>query len=448
LSEFHQKLGQLGKKNNFMYYRDYSLNKYAKGGEIAKALPKYEILVGNKVYDYSNKQYEYPVIKKSTRHRKFPDEVLSYHKTKNQAQAEVKRLNEKYKMADGGIMATGGNIAEITEKDFANNRVIKRGNIEIELSKDFPTHYYAHFIDISKDGGELVSVYANKNWNKVVKEIETFKYEMGGEMASRGMVTKVEIKNNEELKIIEKELSDRGYKVSKTDKVWVMGSGDKYFKAKKQKAESIKNDLNYLGYDAKIQLDSDGYYDIYVVGKLDKKDSSQINLFAKGGMMAKGGLTSNIYYEIRDENDRLVESYLSSDELIKWAKEYSKELNENVKIENVKQAIKYIEKYQQNPKYKYFEIYTFDNSGMMAKGGKMTNSGIMADIGRMYKGDRKKIKFIYVIHKRDEYGDIIPKPVKKMSVIRVNQTTAKEVVYKKYPSKDYFVELENAFYVN
>jgi hypothetical protein len=78
--------------------------------------------------------------------------------------------------------AAGGNIAGITEKDFANNRVIKRGNIEIELSKDFPTHYYAHFIDISKDGGELVSVYANKNWNKVVKEIETFKYEMGGEM--------------------------------------------------------------------------------------------------------------------------------------------------------------------------------------------------------------------------------------------------------------------------
>jgi hypothetical protein len=167
--------------------------------------------------------------------------------------------------------AAGGNIAGITEKDFANNRVIKRGNIEIELSKDFPTHYYAHFIDISKDGGELVSVYANKNWNKVVKEIETFKYEKGGEMA---------------------------------------------------------------------------------------------------------------------------------------------------------------------------------DGGMMAKGGKMTNSGIMADIGKMYKGGNKdKIKFIYSIHKRDEYGDIIPKPVKKMSVIRVNQTTAKEVVYKKYPSKDYFVELENAFVV-
>jgi len=82
--------------------------------------------------------------------------------------------------------ATGGNIAGITEKDFANNRVIKRGNIEIELSKDFPTHYYAHFIDISKDGGELVSVYANKNWNKVVKEIETFKYEKGGNLEIEG----------------------------------------------------------------------------------------------------------------------------------------------------------------------------------------------------------------------------------------------------------------------
>jgi hypothetical protein len=92
-------------------------------------------------------------------------------------------------------------------------------------------------------------------------------------------------------------------------------------------------------------------------------------------------------------------------------------------------------------------IGNYAKGGMMANGGKMTNSGISADIGRMYKGDRKKIKFIYVIHKRDEYHDIIPKPVKKMSVVRVNEETAKEVVYKKYPSRNYFVELEDAFYV-
>jgi MoaA/NifB/PqqE/SkfB family radical SAM enzyme len=207
--------------------------------------------------------------------------------------------------------AAGGNIAGITEKDFANNRVIKRGNIEIELSKDFPTHYYAHFIDISKDGGELVSVYANKNWNKVVKEIEYFKYEMGGEMASKGMITKVEVKNNEELSIIAKELSDHGYKVSKTDRVWVMGSGNKYFKAKKQKAESIKNELIYLGYDAKIQLDSDGYYDIYVVGKIDKKDSSQINLFAKGGNNEDEFMGFNVMINSKKDYNKFKKLYVS-----------------------------------------------------------------------------------------------------------------------------------------
>jgi hypothetical protein len=84
--------------------------------------------------------------------------------------------------------AKGGHLAIISEKDFANNQVIKKGNIEIELSKDYPTNYYAHFIDMSKDGGELISVYAHKNWNKVVKEIETFKYAKGGKMDEGGSI--------------------------------------------------------------------------------------------------------------------------------------------------------------------------------------------------------------------------------------------------------------------
>lgn len=79
-------------------------------------------------------------------------------------------------------------LQELREKDFANNRVIKKGNIEIELSKDYPTEYYAFFIDMSKEGGELISVYADKNWNKVVKEIETFKYAKGGKMDEGGSI--------------------------------------------------------------------------------------------------------------------------------------------------------------------------------------------------------------------------------------------------------------------
>jgi hypothetical protein len=72
----------------------------------------------------------------------------------------------------------------------------------------------------------------------------------------------------------------------------------------------------------------------------------------------------------------------------------------------------------------------------------------MSDGGMMEKGGNvDKIKFIYSIHKKDEYGDILPNSAKKMSVVRANQSTAKEVVYKKYPSKDYFVELEDSYAV-
>ena len=53
----------------------------------------------------------------------------------------------------------------------------------------------------------------------------------------------------------------------------------------------------------------------------------------------------------------------------------------------------------------------------------------MVEGGEMAKGGNvNKSKFIYSIHKRDEYGDIIPKPAKKMSVVRVNQKTAKELL--------------------
>lgn len=98
--------------------------------------------------------------------------------------------------------------------------------------------------------------------------------------------------------------------------------------------------------------------------------------------MAKGGLTSDISFTIRDENDNLVESYLSPNELIEWAKDYAKELNENVNITNTKEAIKYIEKYQKNTKYKYLEVYSMAKGGEMDKGGVLTKFNPMDLVGK------------------------------------------------------------------
>jgi len=210
----------------------------------------------------------------------------------------VKNRKEEYEkmgiiedMAKGGIMATGGNIAGITEKDFANNRVIKRGNIEIELSKDFPTHYYAHFIDIRKDRGELVSVYANKNWNKVVKEIETFKYEMGGEMADGGMMSNgdkiMKHKHNQNITIELIEPTNKGWKVKQIETHSIKG----------KKLSTPKEKIAYFS-------------------KEEIKDLFE-NKMADGGMMAKGGnvedefMGFNVMINTKNDYNKFKKLYVS-----------------------------------------------------------------------------------------------------------------------------------------
>ena len=205
-----------------MYYRDYSVSKFAKGGEIAKdikvpkyillnvsiekikqqELPRMEVIGGIKMIEYA-KKYKIPPLRNDDYKLKIEDGKVYMLLTKDGQMAIrvasksindylekiTKVANETFKdYISNKKFAKGGNLEGITEKDFANNRVIKKGNIEIELSKDYPTEYYAFFVDMSKDGGELISVYANKNWNKVVKEIETFKYEIGGMVAKGGEI--------------------------------------------------------------------------------------------------------------------------------------------------------------------------------------------------------------------------------------------------------------------
>jgi hypothetical protein len=54
-----------------------------------------------------------------------------------------------------------------------------------------------------------------------------------------------------------------------------------------------------------------------------------------------------------------------------------------------------------------------------------------------------KQKFIFDIYKRNEYGDHIPSSKKSVSIVRSNSVSAKDFLYKKYPSSKYFIELES-----
>jgi hypothetical protein len=55
-----------------------------------------------------------------------------------------------------------------------------------------------------------------------------------------------------------------------------------------------------------------------------------------------------------------------------------------------------------------------------------------------------KQKFIFDIYKRNQYGDSIPSSKKSVSIVRSNSFTAKDFLYKKYPSSKYFIELESS----
>lgn len=52
-----------------------------------------------------------------------------------------------------------------------------------------------------------------------------------------------------------------------------------------------------------------------------------------------------------------------------------------------------------------------------------------------------KEKYLFDVYKLDEYGSIIPSSKKRVSVIRLNLNSAKDSVYKKYPYKEYRIEL-------
>jgi hypothetical protein len=62
-------------------------------------------------------------------------------------------------------------------------------------------------------------------------------------------------------------------------------------------------------------------------------------------------------------------------------------------------------------------------------------------------GATGKTRFIFSVYKRDEFGDAIPSSKKTMIVTRVKESSALEVVYRKYPYRNYWASLSDAEYI-
>jgi hypothetical protein len=129
------------------------------------------------------------------------------------------------------------------------------------------------------------------------------------------------------------------------------------------------------------------------------EEEIEAGVMARGGCMDCGGYMEDggEVYDIRDYNDNLVDGYLDSTKLIEWAKDYSKQNNENPKITNVKEAISYIEK-NNGSKGQMFEVYTkYADGGYMADGGMMAKGGAIAEYkiipNKIGKGSTSNIVF-------------------------------------------------------
>lgn len=72
---------------------------------------------------------------------------------------------------------------------------------------------------------------------------------------------------NQELQNKLNKLRSLGYNVcipNGGDRISVMGYGTGYFKAKKQQSETIKEGLEFRGFNVTVIKDPDGYYDFWV----------------------------------------------------------------------------------------------------------------------------------------------------------------------------------------
>jgi hypothetical protein len=91
------------------------------------------------------------------------------------------------------------------------------------------------------------------------------------------------------LEFLKDKLKTDGYNVNipyNSDRIAVMGIGKGYFKAKKQKAESILSSLKRNGYNAISELDSDGYYDFWVYEtKAEEKAEHNFKIGSKIGFL-------------------------------------------------------------------------------------------------------------------------------------------------------------------
>jgi len=88
-------------------------------------------------------------------------------------------------------------------------------------------------------------------------------------------------------------------------------------------------------------------------------------------------------------------------------------------------------------------IYASKHKGKSPVGKKHAVKKKTAKKKAVGKVKTTKHKYIFNIHKRNEFGDTTS-TFKKVTITSSNQYTAKDNIYKKYPNSKYFVELSNS----
>jgi hypothetical protein len=149
-----------------MYYRDYSINSYAKGGKIAKGtkldVGVYRVGKPTKV---SPSLYEQKIVEifkngdiatASDYGRKLND-----FKSQKYPIISKEQLDAQYKMAHGGMMANGGELRyKIKGKNFdeqiKNNREYKKLIDQVDANQNEENKFQKNFIDETARTGKIV----------------------------------------------------------------------------------------------------------------------------------------------------------------------------------------------------------------------------------------------------------------------------------------------------
>jgi len=301
-----------------------SLSKYY------KTLPKKELLVGLKVFDKNNEEFVYI---------KDVESGIFAGKNKNDELGHYYRMYdlmiEEY--ADGGYMAEGGEI-ENENYEMLESLIVQIKHHAKELDDIDNVEIEAWVLSKAQRAATDLSDITHYLEGKKIEEKKA-----DGEMMAKGgkttvidEVSSMSFKNNyDDYEMVVISNDQDSNRVNK-DRFLVSAKNINEAKEIATKMWKERNEGTIL------KVMSDEEYRFNYINKM-----ADGGMMADGGYMAKGGVAKmggDMLYDIKDYNNNLVKSEIDSTKLIKWAKGYSKQNNENPKITNVEEAISYIQK--------------------------------------------------------------------------------------------------------